>query len=103
MNRDFIRGLLETQASELPDVPDAPDAADMEHFGSPESIITTTVDVSEYVDQKRAAMEAHASQIPPDSFFLALPPDAFRVAFGSEWFIRRDKPDIRESWLFDDL
>jgi LmbE family N-acetylglucosaminyl deacetylase len=103
MNRDFIRGLLETQASELPEVPDAPDTDDMENFGSPESVITTTVDVSAYVDRKRAAMEAHASQIPPDSFFLSLPAEAFRTAFGAEWFIRRDKPDIRESWLFDDL
>jgi LmbE family N-acetylglucosaminyl deacetylase len=103
MNRDFIRGLLETQASELPDVPDAPDTEEMETFGSPEAIITTTVDVSDYVEHKRAAMEAHASQIPPESFFLSLPPDAFRTAFGAEWFIRRDKPDIRESWIFDDL
>ena len=103
MNRDFIRNLIENRASEMPETPDAPDAAEMEDFGSPESIITTTVDVSDFVDRKRAAMEAHASQIPPDSFFLSLPADAFRVAFGTEWFIRRDKPDIRESWLFDDL
>ena len=48
-------------------------------------------------------MAAHASQIPADSFFLSLPPDAFRVAFGHEWFIRRDAPDARETWLFDDL
>jgi LmbE family N-acetylglucosaminyl deacetylase len=103
MNRDFIRSLMESRSSEMPDTADAPDAAAMDDFGSPEEIITTTVDVSDYVEQKRAAMAAHASQIPPDSFFLSLPPDAFRSAFGSEWFIRRDKPDIRESWLFDDL
>ena len=35
-------------------------------------------------------MVAHASQIPADSFFLQLPLDAFREAFGWEWFIRRD-------------
>src|SRR5262249_10361777 len=93
MNRDFIRNLLETQAAEAPDVPDAPNAAEMDDFGSPEEIITTTVDVGAYIDRKRAAMEAHASQIPPDSFFLSLPPDAFLAAFGTEWFIRRDKPD----------
>ena len=54
-------------------------------------------------DQKREAMVAHASQIPADSFFLAMPIEAFRQAFGQEWFIRRDAPDIREKWLFDDL
>jgi LmbE family N-acetylglucosaminyl deacetylase len=103
MNRDFIQNLMKNREAEMPDTPDAPDAAEMDDFGSPEEIITTTVDVSDYVDRKRAAMAAHASQIPPDSFFLALPPDAFRTAFGTEWFIRRDKPDTRESWLFDDL
>ena len=103
MNRDFIRNLVEQRADELPENIEAPDAAQMDDFGSPESIITTTVDVGDYVDRKRAAMQAHASQIPADSFFLALPPDAFRAAFGEEWFIRRDAPDVRESWLFDDL
>ena len=59
-------------------------------MGSPEAIITTGVDVREFVDRKRAAMAAHASQIPDSSFFLSMPDDAFREAFGWEWFIRRD-------------
>ena len=103
MDRDFIRDLMERRADELPDAPDAPDAAQMDDFGSPTEIITTTVDVGAFVDQKRAAMAAHASQIPAESFFLAMPADAFRQAFGSEWFIRRDRPDIRESWVFEGL
>lgn len=102
-NRDFIQALLASRADEMPDAPDAPDAAEMDDFGSPASIITTTVDVRDYVELKRAAMAAHASQIPADSFFLALPPDAFRDAFGAEWYIRRDAPQVRETWLFDDL
>ncbi len=64
MNRDFIRDLMERRADEMPDAPDAPDAAEMADFGSPAEIITTTVDVSDFVDDKRAAMAAHASQIP---------------------------------------
>ena len=103
MNRDYIQGLLTRRAAEIPDSPDAPDAAEMDDFGSPAELITTTVDVSGFVDAKRAAMAAHASQIPPDSFFLAMPIEAFREAFGSEWYIRRDARDIRENWLFDDL
>jgi LmbE family N-acetylglucosaminyl deacetylase len=103
MNRDHIRRLLSRRAEEMPDSPDAPDAADMDDFGSPEEIITTTVDVRRFVDRKRASMAAHASQIPAESFFLAMPDEAFEEAFGSEWFIRRDAPDIRESWIFDDL
>jgi LmbE family N-acetylglucosaminyl deacetylase len=103
MNRDYIQELLKRRVDEMPESPDAPDAAEMDDFGSPASIITTTVDVSAFVDHKRAAMAAHASQIPPDSFFLAMPIEAFREAFGAEWFIRRDAPNIRENWLFDDL
>ena len=71
----------------------------------PRRSITTTVDVRDFVDRKRAAMVAHASQIPADSFFLQLPPEAFREAFGYEWFIRA-RPTAtatRETWLFDDL
>jgi LmbE family N-acetylglucosaminyl deacetylase len=101
MNRDYLRRLMEMRAAELAEQPDAPDAASMEDFGSPEDIITTTVDVRDYVDQKRAAMAAHASQIPSDSFFMAMPLEAFREAFGYEWFIRRDAPQARETWLFD--
>ena len=103
MNRDYIRRLLLRHADDMPEGDQRPDPAEMDEFGSPESAITTTVDVRDYVDQKRAAMAAHASQIPADSFFLSLPLDAFREAFGQEWFIRRDARDTSESWLFDGL
>jgi LmbE family N-acetylglucosaminyl deacetylase len=103
MNRDFLQDLLKRRSDELSDQPDAPDAAEMDDFGSPAALITTRVDVRAYVESKRASMAAHASQIPPDSFFLAMPLDAFREAFGTEWYIRRDKPDTREEWLFDGL
>ena len=103
MNRDHIRRLMERNRDELPETPDAPDAAQMDDFGTPEDLITTTVDVRDFIDQKRAAMAAHASQIPPDSFFLSLPPDPFRDAFGYEWFIRCDARDTRETWIFDGL
>ena len=39
------------------------------------------------VDRKKEAMVAHASQIAPDSFFLAMPQEAFARAFGTEWYI----------------
>lgn len=100
MNRDFLRAMLEA-APEIGE--DAPDATEMETFGSPAEIITTTVDVIEYTDQKREAMAAHASQIPADSFFLTLPVEMFREAFRYEWYIRRDDPQAEETWLFDGL
>jgi len=102
VDRDYLLGLMAQMATENPDVPEAP--ADVETLGMPADMITTTVDVRDFVDAKRAAMVAHASQIPADSFFLQLPPDAFREAFGQEWFIRRDGPrSQRETSLFDDL
>ena len=51
--------------------------------------ITHHIDVRAALDAKRAAIRAHASQIPADSFFVALPDEAFELAFGTEWFIRR--------------
>jgi hypothetical protein len=45
-------------------------------------------------------MRAHASQISEQSFFLAMPDEAFRHAFGTEWFIRAGQgPGITETDL----
>jgi len=68
--------------------------------GSPASAITTRVDVRPWVEAKRRALAAHASQVGPDSWFLSLPHAAFEMAFGEEDFIRRGAPD---GLLEDDL
>ena len=50
--------------------------------------------------RQAAAMRAHASQISEQSFFLAMPDEQFRVAFGTEWFIRDGQgPGITETDL----
>jgi LmbE family N-acetylglucosaminyl deacetylase len=104
MNRDFLLQLMAENADTMSDVPDRPDPADFQEFGSPAEIITTKVDVRDFVELKRAAMAAHASQIPADSFFMQMPLDAFREAFGYEWFIRRGaEPGIREASVFEGL
>ena len=99
MNRDqIIRGMRERAAS-LPEGTELPDFENSE-FGSPESIITAAVDVSAYLEHKRKAMQAHASQIDEQSFFLQMPPDVFAHAFGTEWFIRDGQgPGITETEL----
>jgi LmbE family N-acetylglucosaminyl deacetylase len=76
----------------VPDGVDAPDPEAMD-LGVPEASITTRIDVSPALDRKRAAMAAHPSQIPGDSFFLSIDDEAFRRAFGFEWFIRLDDGD----------
>jgi LmbE family N-acetylglucosaminyl deacetylase len=71
---------------------------DPDTFGLPESVITAAVDVTPYLDAKRRAMRAHASPISEQSFFLAMPDEQFRVAFGTEWFIRDGQgPGITET------
>lgn len=103
MNRDHLRRLMEeaAEAGEGGIDEEGPDVGDGSEFGSPASVITTTVDVSAFLDQKRASMAAHASQIAEESFFLAMPDDAFASAFGQEWYIRAVGParNDADDWL----
>jgi LmbE family N-acetylglucosaminyl deacetylase len=93
INRDHIRRAM-LAVADSGGVPgeDAPDADFIETFGRPEHLITTTVDVRDFLEQKRASMAAHASQISETSFFLAMTPEQFVEGFGHEWFIRRGVP-----------
>lgn len=54
---------------------------------SVEQRITTAVDVSQVIDQKRAALHAHASQV-GSSLAGKLPVAQFSYAFGTETYIR---------------
>lgn len=102
MNRDHLRALIEMAPDDLR--PDDFDPSFLDTFGTPQDQITTTVDVSAYVAQKRAAMRAHASQIDENHFFLAMPDDVFAVSFGSEWFLLHGAArGTTESSLFERL
>jgi LmbE family N-acetylglucosaminyl deacetylase len=74
-------------------------------IGVPEARITTSVDVRDYLDQKRRAMAAHKSQIAETSFFLAMPPEGFSLMWGTEWYVQT-KPEWtgpRQTSLFNGL
>jgi LmbE family N-acetylglucosaminyl deacetylase len=88
VNRDEMRrGMAElAEQGMLPG--EAPDFEEFE-LGVSESVLTTRVDVSEWLEQKRASMRSHASQIAEQSFFLSMPDSAFTSAFGVEWYIHR--------------
>jgi LmbE family N-acetylglucosaminyl deacetylase len=105
MNRDHTqRGI--TAAVERGDTGGftLPDPTENPGFGKPESVITASVDVSAYLGYKRKAMRAHASQISEQSFFLAMPEEAFAYTFGIEWFIRDGQgPGITETDLLAGL
>jgi LmbE family N-acetylglucosaminyl deacetylase len=95
MNRDHILS-NRPEDGEMPELPD--------DFGTPEAEITCAVDVTAFLEHKRKAMRAHASQITEESFFLAMADDMFRVAFGTEWFIRAGQgPGITETDLMAGL
>ena len=91
INRDEIARLLQDAAEIGIDLTGGPEV-EPTVLGVPEAELTTRIDVGEYLDLKRAAMRAHASQISETSFFLALPDEAFGRAFGTEWFIHRGVP-----------
>jgi len=92
-NRDLIR------ASDAP-----PEIAEDPNFGTAEAEITARVDVAAYAKYKRAAMRAHASQIPEESFFLAMPDEDFARVFGVEWYVREGQgPGITETDLMAGL
>jgi LmbE family N-acetylglucosaminyl deacetylase len=58
-------------------------------IGLPSVMVTTTVDVRPVLSVKRAAMAAHASQIPETASAMRLPTEAFAAVYGYEWFVRR--------------
>jgi len=88
VNRDAMKRQFAELAAQGVAVADAPDPDEMD-LGVPESVLTTAVDVTDWLPVKRASMRAHASQIAEQSFFLAMPDDVFAAAFGTEWYIRQ--------------
>jgi LmbE family N-acetylglucosaminyl deacetylase len=57
------------------------------NMGKRESEITHRVEAVDFVAQKRASMRAHASQMAPDHFLLALPDAMFALGMGTEFYI----------------
>lgn len=61
---------------------------DLEAYTVPDEKITTRVDVRPWVGRKVAAMRAHRTQIPEDSFMLNMPDDLLELVWGTESFVR---------------
>jgi LmbE family N-acetylglucosaminyl deacetylase len=71
-------------------------------LGMSEDELTHAVDVSKYIEQKRESFRSHASQVTDTGFFLSMPTEAFTVAFGTEWFIKKGaNHPLRPGWLFE--
>jgi len=110
MNRDeFIRQFVAAREAGVSFGPDEEDfdpqgpADDGNPFGTPEADLTHSVDVSAYLEQKRDSIRCHLSQVTDTGFFLQMPEDLFRLAFGIEWFIKKDaQPPVKPGWLFEE-
>ena len=103
-NREEVQRQIARAQEAGVDLPGGLDDGQLQTFGTPESAITTAVDVRDFLDRKRSAMAAHATQIAESSFFLAMPQEMFAEAFGTEWFIHRGAPSgITERDLFEGL
>ena len=92
INRDHLLRLSERAEEFGVTPPEGEGAPDFSSLGVDEKRITTAVDVQDFLDAKRRAMAAHASQISETSFFLSMPPAAFALVWGTEWYIRVDAP-----------
>ena len=96
LNRDAIKKTIELAMETTPDeglagigddLKERRQRVEEESFGSAESEITHAINVSDFIEKKRAAISAHRSQIDKDSFFLQIPNEQFVTVFGTEWFI----------------
>jgi LmbE family N-acetylglucosaminyl deacetylase len=85
MNRDHLLAAMRAMSPY--------DVADPQDVGMPAERIHLAIDVRPWIDRKREAMKAHASQITDGSFFLRMPEELFASVFGIEWYIRHGEPD----------
>ena len=54
----------------------------------PSVLVTTMIDVRPCLDAKRAAIAAHASQVPETSSPMTMPAATFADVYGYEWYVR---------------
>jgi LmbE family N-acetylglucosaminyl deacetylase len=85
--------------------PDSPQD-DGNPFGTPEAEIQWQVDVSDFLAQRRASMEAHRSQATDIEAFLGMPPEVFAGLFGLEHYLEPalaadGGASMRRAWPFD--
>ncbi|WP_197275125.1 PIG-L family deacetylase [Luteipulveratus halotolerans] len=103
MNRDRMRMWSEAMKADGEEGfdPDGP-MDDGNPMGTPEAEIHWEVDVSDFLDQRRAAMQAHASQVTDIGMFMAMPPEVFAAAFGTEFYIEPGRPaGLTKGWWLD--
>jgi LmbE family N-acetylglucosaminyl deacetylase len=97
VDRDLLlRGLRLVRRLRM--LPEEVDISAFERAFTPSREITHRIDVRPWIDAKRAAMTAHASQATADSgdrtlaALLGLPRPLYRLVLGRDWFVQRGRP-----------
>jgi len=104
MNRDVMRAQAVAAREAGLDLEFDPDGPmdDGNPMGLPEAELHWAVDVSDYLDRIRAAMQSHRSQVSDIGMFMAMPSEVFEKAFGTEYFVERGRPDgMVHGWFLE--
>jgi N-acetyl-1-D-myo-inositol-2-amino-2-deoxy-alpha-D-glucopyranoside deacetylase len=97
------RSMMEAFVKQMPEDAQRAMSGNMRIAGTPDELITTKVDVHDYVERKRDAFRAHVSQNDPNSWFANMQSQIYELAFGTEYYqLARGKPgsEVPEPDLF---
>lgn len=80
------RSLMEAFISQMPEDAQRAQNSNMRIAGTPDELVTTRVDVHDYVEKKRDAFGAHVSQNDPNSWFTTMASQIYELVFGTEYY-----------------
>jgi LmbE family N-acetylglucosaminyl deacetylase len=99
------RSLMEAFMEQIPEAERGDDIGSR-IAGTPDELVTTKVDVQDFVDRKREAFSAHVSQNDPNSWFTTMADQIYRLVFGTEYYaLARGKPgsELPEPDVFEGI
>ncbi len=80
------RSRMEAFVEQMPEEAKQAMSGNMRVAGTPDELVTTEVDVHDYVSEKRDAFRAHTSQNDPNSWFATMQDQIYELAFGTEFY-----------------
>jgi N-acetyl-1-D-myo-inositol-2-amino-2-deoxy-alpha-D-glucopyranoside deacetylase len=80
------RSMMEAFVQQMPEEAQRAMGGNMRIAGTPDELVTTEVDVHDYVERKRDAFRAHVSQNDPNSWFATMQDQVYELAFGREFY-----------------
>jgi N-acetyl-1-D-myo-inositol-2-amino-2-deoxy-alpha-D-glucopyranoside deacetylase len=80
------RSLMQEFAKQFPEEAQRAQSSNTTIPGTPDELVTTRVDVADYVDTKRQAMAAHVSQNDPNSWLATMASQILELALGTEYY-----------------